>query len=307
MTSFPGSPKRYDTVDTVPPPLTWALAALLCLFALACFLAGAAFERAQFAWYNGARIEHAAHGDAADAITVVALGDSRLRYGTLDGPEMRRLARGRGHDLRFVRIAHNGATFNDFAGVLPTILETRPDLVLVQTNVLFAERSAVQDDLAFFRRSIVRMARFDAPFRDQAAQQHDQSCPKLDDPGWRWDEDSLAAFTGEFDAYVWSAPDAPSLDRFRAFAARLDAEGIPLVLLQMRSLPMFEAHYYGPGRAFHGWMPERIGRAGDWPVWQQPDWLVSIDRYCDFAHLDEGGRRAFSVWLIDRIGSALRR
>ena len=76
---------------------------------------------------------------------MVALGDSRLKYATLNERRLAGLAESFGvPDLRFLRIVKNAATYADFEGLAEPILASRPDLLLIQLDLVLRERALLK-------------------------------------------------------------------------------------------------------------------------------------------------------------------
>jgi len=134
------------SADTAPPLLAWLWAAAFAALAVAAFfhLAGKlAMPQSQaFLTFNQERVEAFASAQAPDALRIALLGNSRLKYGTLGEAELAALAADLGHrPMRFLRLVNNWAVFEDFAALESAILAARPDVVVLQMDLLAQERA----------------------------------------------------------------------------------------------------------------------------------------------------------------------
>lgn len=265
-----------------------------------------------FAWYNTNRIAATAERAARDLTpaVVVALGDSALRHATLDESGMAALAAKHGvGSLHFLRIVHDHAQIDDFEPMLGDILKLRPSLVLLDVDLLFAERS----EAAGLRRygshltEVAMLGRSYLP--DQIALQYAKPCRPVGPHGWtdsaadRWVENRRAAV--RLDAA------APAFERVRRFADQARAAGVPVALLLPPRPAAVEERLYGPGNGYLPAALDRLGGQADLPLWRFPDSArpksAEGEAFCRSGMLGPEGRNAYSSWLAGGIAERLSR
>ncbi len=259
-----------------------------------------------FVWYNTNRI--AATDDRASrgmgSPIIVALGGAGLRHATLDEEGMASLVAKQGIERsQFLRIVHDHAQFADFEPMLGAILKAKPDLVLIDLDLLFAERRPFAD-LRRYATVLRGVATEGKPYLpDQIALQYDKPCrPANPDGTTRDDVDrrvealrSVVALNAGSSAY----------DRVRRFADEARAAGTRVALLQLRRPALFEERLYGPGNTY---LPDALarlnGQAG-LPIWHFPETVHKTAYYCRSGALGPEGRKAYSAWLAAGIAQVL--
>jgi hypothetical protein len=290
--------------DEAPPLRIWMVSVLVLAAFVATSLVSFARHEDPFVPYNAARIAAFAAGKpGAGTYKVAALGDSRLKYGTLNQPELASLAAAFGvRDLRFLRIVDNAATYDDFEGLEEAILASRPDLLLIQLDLVLRERALLRRYeeyklyLERWLRHLLRDASLDEdPQRLQVA----TGCPE--------DAARERFWPRVMTLERWSHVD-PSSRNFRAalrFAGRAVQAGSDVVLLEILSSPEVRAFYRGTGLDDRAAL-ERLRRESDLPLWRFPAELAGSQHFCDYVHLDDAARARFSRWLVGRIAAAAR-
>ncbi len=291
------------------PPLTvWMLAVAILALLIAASVIGFHLSERPFIHYNRARIAAVAEQAARDpnATIVVALGASRLRHATLDEADMAALGAERGiPNLRLLRIVHNSGQFGDFAPFLDDLLALRPRLVLLEIDLLFKERRTLPFYHYYLRDTLDVVARGRPYHRDEGEHQFGKPCVRRDEPAWDQDRARLDRFAANVTREMRFAADSPAYDRARRFIERAKAQGTQVAVIQLRSRSNWETRQHGPGRDYR---PDALARVEQDPamaLWRFPASLQSDARYCDYVHLTEEGRDAYSAWLIDRIADAL--
>lgn len=294
--------------DRGPPWSVWLIAGAI----LAAVAAGAAasLDHADrlFVRFNRERVEAVAARAAQtpDIPVVVALGASRLRHATHDEAEMAGLAAARGQPgLHFLRIVHNSGAFADFEPLLDDLLALRPALVLLEIDLLFKERRTLPF-LHIHLRDLMDVALRGHPLRgerDEWDQQYGKPCDRRDEAGWDHDPGRLDRFERNVGREMRFDAGLPAYDRVRRFVERARAAGTRVVILHLRSRPVWEARLHGPG---HDYRPDALARVAQDPamvLWRYPAALQEAGRYCDYVHLTPEGRDAYSAWLADRIAA----
>lgn len=285
------------------PPLTvWMVAGAILAVLAAASVVGFHLSERSFVQFNRARIA----ATDRNATIVVALGASRLRHATLDEAEMAALGAERGIPaLHLLRIVHNSGQFADFEPFLDDLLALRPTLVLLEIDLLFKERRTLPFYHYYLRDTLDVVARGRPYDRDEADHQYGKPCSRRHEPGWDHDPARLDRFEANVTREMLFAADSPAYGRARRFIERAKAQGTRVAIIQLRSRSNWEARLYGPG---HDYRPDALARVERDPamtLWRFPSSLQSDARYCDYVHLTEEGRDAYSAWLLDRIAESL--
>jgi hypothetical protein len=285
-----------------PPLRIWIVSALVVAAFLATSVVSFVRYEDPFVPYNAARVAAFATGKPG-TYTVVALGDSRLKYATLNQPEIAALAAAFGvPDLRFLRLVNNAATYDDFEGLQEAVLASRPDLLLIQLDLVLRKRALLRRYEEYKRylerwlRHLLRDASLD---HDPQHLQVATSCPK--DAA----RERLWPSVRTFERLLHVDPSSRNFRAALKFAGRAVQAGSDVVLLEIRTSPELRAFYRGTGLDDRAAL-KRLQRASDLPLWRFPAELVSSQHFCDYIHLDEEARARFSEWLVGRIAAAAR-
>lgn len=280
--------------------LPWLIAVALVAATLAWAVIGFRASTEPFRRYNVARLVP----DAAAGMTVVALGDSRLRHALVDANTMAALGERHGLDgLRFVRIVHNSAQFSDFEPLLDPILDLHPDRILIHADLLFRRRRPWVDFVTYLRALGDHVVRGWPLLDDPKAVQEERTCPAETDPNWFGVPEHWRRLVAYVDRELDVRPeDSPEYYRVKAFADAAARRGIPVTVLLVPSSRRLEDHFYGPGR---GYYPEALARlAGDpdlLTLWSFPDAATGEENYCDFIHMKAETGARYSDWLVQRL------
>jgi len=301
--------KGRETKDQKTKGRRWLKIALLSAIP-ALFLAGTAgafwtgyrLYDEPFVWYNLNRVAATADraARAPEAVTVVALGDSALRHATQDEEAMAKLAERHGvKGLHFLRIVHDNAQFADFEPMLDGILDMKPDVVLIDLDLLFTERRAFAD-LRRYGDVLTGVALDGKPYlRDQVAIQYGRPCTPANADGV-----DLQEIDRRIEAWrevVEVAPESPAFERVRRFADQARAGGARVALLHLRRPPALEERLYGAGNSH---MPAILARLNDrpgLPLWRFPEAAHKAEHYCRDGALGPEGRKLYSAWLAGGI------
>lgn len=261
-----------------------------------------------FVWYNMNRIAATADraarsvGAGPKSSVVVALGGPILRHATLDEEAMAGLvARSGIEHAQFLRIVHEHAQFADFEPMLGAILKIKPDLVLLDLDLLFAERRPLAD-LRAYGLVLSGVALEGRPYlADQTAIQYDKPCRAPDRNGPEEAERRVEAAR----SVVALDAGSPAFDAVRRFAEQARAAGTRVALLHLRRPAAFEERLYGPGNSYLPAALARLNGQPGLPVWRFPDSLHKAANYCRSGALGPDGRRAYSQWLSAGIAQVL--
>lgn len=303
----PARPKRRRRLGLV---LLGVIPALFLAGTAGAFWTGYSLYDRPFVWYNMNRIAATADraGRGMGAPVVVALGGPTLRHATLDEDGMAKLAARDGIErLQFLRIVHEHAQFADFEPMLGAILKIKPDLVLLDLDLLFAGRHPLAD-LRSYGSVVTGMALEGKPYlADQIAIQYEKPC-RAPDPNGRTAAASDAGIerrVEEARSVVALDPESPAFEAVRRFADQARAAGTRVALLHLRRPTAFEERMYGPGNSYLPAALARVNAQAGLPVWRFPDTLHKAANYCRSGALGPEGRKAYSQWLSAGIAQVL--
>ncbi|WP_431860559.1 hypothetical protein [Azospirillum sp.] len=233
------------------------------------------------------------------AVAVVALGSSPLRDATLDETAMGRLAARHGvPGLHFLRIVNDPAQFGDFEPLLASILKLRPALVLLDRDLLFAERRDTYFYPAYLSRLGEMVERARPMLRDEVALQYGRSCARRESPDWAGDP---GLYVEDLLAMLDLRADSPAYARVRDFVEAAQAAGIRVALL---ALPRPEAVEDRLEAALRTSLDD-FAELPRVPVWHYPRALDDRRDFCDFAHMAPETRNLYAAWLAGQIAEAL--
>lgn len=303
MTTRPSGHQRHAA-----PPLAW-------LWAIAIFLVTLAFyviwlDRMEFPKsiafrdYNLARI---ASFDAAfpkgEAFRVVTIGNSRLKFGILDDDEMTELARKMGTG-RFgvLRLVNNWAVFEDFELLTDQLLAIRPDVIVLQLDLLGTERA--ESNTASLKREYLIWQLFGyGPwhpyFESPDAMQYDKPCAGVDP------ETHVKTRIPRTRRFLTIDVPGASGRLAQAFIREAARAGIPVTVMTIPSTAIMERAHPSDQRPFLEALAEARKAGGDIPLLRYPD-PIPDHGFCDAVHMNEAGRTAFSRWFISKLTSRFR-
>lgn len=305
------------------PLLPWAVAAVALAIGTAAVgallysrLAPASREFVQFNLRRLANFADARH-DAA--FRVVLLGDSRLKYATYEPRELEsRLAAAIGRPVAVVRIVNNYGVFADFAPLAPRIAAARPGLVVLQQDLLWADRTWRRSAQLLGEQLLesVRPARPAVNDSEALGIQHGHPCWNRHGlvagadgrttrtlPSRRLADTDVAVNRSLARRSVAIRPDGAGPAAARQFIETQLASGAQVALLAVRPAPAYERHVAQHDRRDGAF--ERLQPPGGALVWSPP--RQENLQYCDLTHLTPDGQREFSDWLVAAIALAAGR
>lgn len=239
---------------------------------------------------------------AAGAKRVVLLGSSALKYATRDEQAFAaRVSAAAGEPVAVLRIASNWGSFYDFAPLARDILRVGPDLVVMESEFLAADRPRARRFLLWIRhlrRSLGLAVREDAPGVSEEDVQFAYPCWKRK-ASWR--RDMLLELRED---WVDVRPDGPGPRAARRFAEALLASGSEVAFFGVPRRPDYEAEARRTREAgFSGTQ----GRALSGRVRQWEPAPVPMELYCDLTHVQPAGQARISDWLEAKIAAVLPR
>ena len=287
----------------VPPLSVWLATAVLCGLFLSTVVAGFLLHDPWLRAAEGKLAQFAEQTTGTPtAVNVVALGDSKLRFALMEEAAIGAMAARAGvGDLALLRIDRDDATFDDFVPLLDDIIRVRPDLLLIQMELLVREPIPLRE-FEIYLHTFLRALMRGEPFQEITA----HACLNEVDPDWNTDDRGWAEVQLNYEKYLRIDQASPNYDLVGRFVARAEGAGISVVLLGIPSTPRAEAYFYGPGNGFYPDVAAKLAADPSLVVWRFPHELADDRYWCDFTHLGRPGRDLFGRWMIDRIASTVR-
>ena len=291
------------------PRVVAPISAWIAAFGLAALVIGAAWyavtaagiqPEAPFTDFNRTRIESfAAQASKAGAKRVVLLGSSALKYATRDERDFAAgVSRAAGVPVETLRVTSNWGTFYDFAPLADDLLRAHPDLVVMESEFLAADRPPWRRFLIWIRDLRGRLGL--AVEGEEPASEADV---QFTYPCWKRKASMRHAMLREERAgWVTVRPGGPGPDAAREFAARLLESGATVALVSVPRRPDYEAESRTTREAIAGapgWnaLEGRVGR------WEPPPLPAGL--YCDLTHVTPAGQASISDWLESAAARAL--
>jgi hypothetical protein len=278
-----------------PPLIAWLWATALSALAVAGFFHAAHHvdipQSHAFIEFNRARIEDFAGTREEDALRVVMLGNSRLKYGTLDEAQLEELADHGGYGgMRFLRLVNNWAIFADFAALADDLLAAQPDVIVIQLELPAQERA--ERARALILREYVEWLLFGRDTwnpgnEDQRELQHGTPCAS---------SENLEDRKRRVGRWLRIEPGAASADSARDFVARAVAQGAAVVVLPLPRTSTMERATAAATRELRAAAGQLISRQPG--VRLMLPTTVPDQLYCDLVHMNDLGRQRFSSWLV---------
>ncbi|MFQ5784355.1 MAG: hypothetical protein ACE5H8_05970 [Alphaproteobacteria bacterium] len=250
---------------------------------------------AAFDDFNRARIAAFARTPRDGVLRVVALGNSRLKHATLDDGDLARLADevGAGR-MAFLRLVNNWAVFEDFEPFADDLLALKPDVIVLQLELLGAEHGRVGRQVFLVDYLFWRLLGF-GPWNPRQVDQRDLQFAKpcADDR----DALRLRGRVRMTEAWIVDDGAGTSTKLARAFVARARAAGIRVVLLAVPKTERMEAVRPSARDGLVA-AANNLERADDGLRLLRYPGAFADDRYCDFLHMNDRGRAEYSAWLV---------
>jgi hypothetical protein len=283
-----------------PPLWTWAVAGVVAAIVLGLLALDPAGRLTPYEDLNLGRLDRARTHRAP---LVVILGTSKVECAVGFDPEITAQVRAAGVTADVIRVTRQAAIYQDLAPAFEPLIAARPDLVLVEEDLLYFGHT--WDDMAHqksWRARVDRALRTRLGFpRSRFNYPGPSSRPcgvaKIDP----------ATLVGEY-AQLWATrwPTTPQ-DRsgFTRQLDRLRANGTKVVLLQLPPSPLATKNFPPQLRASaiaaladlqasHG-----LSRIG-------PPFELPQSAYKDLGHMNAEGRQRYTEWLAPEIAALIR-
>jgi hypothetical protein len=285
----------------------WIRAAAICggvvlMFAVIGYLVGAPTSTA-FVELNERRMAEfaAAHPvKSPDALRVVMLGNSRLKYATIDDATMGRIAGE--HDLdsfEVFRVVANWAVFSNFEPLLDRLEALDADIYVLQLELVAEDMTELFKHTLFFQYIRWNISGDDSwTWFEPEPEQFEIPCDEA--PAAAADHrDFRRNFRLSYE------PDGESSRLAQDFMRRVTARGARVLLVSIPKTGHLEE--LNPSiteemRVIARRMAEQTGRA---ELLVHPGGL-SDDHYCDVSHMNWMGAEAYLHWLIPSLATANR-
>jgi len=292
-----------------PPLRVWIAAA--AVFALLFILSASAFwdlryNEKPFMEDSRKRLEALSERDKK-GLRVVAIGSSLFRRAIFFDGRMEAFAADNGFSgLEFLRITRPGCEIKDFEPFFDRVLDARPDVLLIESDALFfvrPRRDFFREYPDFMRHVLLKsMSSKRLVFPRFAVQEIDGATdlPVITEGlgTAQMNELGLRNLKQRLPAEGLGA---------NALLQKAAAMGIRLVIVDMRREPGFEK-FAGIERAQTAALAKNLPAEYGAALISHPEEL-GREYYWDYAHLNEEGRRRFSLWLLGALkgmGGALK-
>ncbi|MBL0718600.1 hypothetical protein JI742_01740 [Piscinibacter sp. Jin2] len=240
---------------------------------------------------------------------VVALGDSKLRFGVAFDGELRQ-----GLPLDFVRINWNSAKPADLAPALAALCRQPPALLLVQADLLIWQREPVESPgqrlRQHYRENLERLGllwgrRHPYLLADNLGRTRDGWQPEgRIGPPQRLSPAELQARQAEaLRGWQPAAPEA--LQSWQHSLDCLHAAGTEIALLSLPRAPFAQALMAGPLARHEVEALARADAGRGWRHWSAPLRFEDAE-FFDAAHLRASGQARYSAWLREALARWLQ-
>ena len=294
-----------------PEPRVFApISAWIAAFGLVALILGAAWfavtsvgvqPEAPFTHFNRARIEaFAAHASQRQARRVLLLGSSALKYATRDEHAFAAETTGEaGISVAVLRMSSNWGTFYDFAPLADDMLRAQPDLVVIESEFLAADRPATRRFLVWIRDLRARLG-LDGEVAEPAVPEAEVQFAY---PCWRRKASMRHQMLLDARAgWVTVSPDGPGPRAAREFIERLLESGAEVALVSLPRRPDYEQEARAT-RAAIATVPTWRALSGRVARWEPRP--LRAELYCDLTHVKPAGQAQFSDWLESAVAREL--
>lgn len=249
--------------------------------------------------------------DDAD-VSMILLGNSRLRYGAdfgFDPSELTTLPDGR--KMAALQYANNAAEFGVYGKIADHILLARPDYIVILDMLLTNSRPPGRSPAVKFAKMV-----YDAWMAKSRGLDPEEA--------WRSDrvnrQSSCYAYytldfmnnrigsTAKRDRHSLDPEINENLADIRDFIAKAEESGIDVIILHYPVnsdiLDRYDVPYHYLNNYGLGYAPEKeaiLPQSYESVTWMAYPAKLDKSHYCDFLHFNKKGRAAFSEWFLDEI------
>jgi hypothetical protein len=249
--------------------------------------------------FNAARLFEHGHPKL-----VTMLGSSLTHHALNNDQNMQRVLATSGIDTSFVRFTANGAFPESYESVLPLIIQARPQLVIIELEMMLIEIPVasplfnLRRMFASLRNTLVRGSNgMPARFKGNFGQKRE--CERLMTEERAAQIDVSGLIQSKFS--LLSSELTPT---WREFIKQIQANGGRVVFSEI-GRSGFAAQAITP--TFKKAYEQTIVTLQDLysvDIWRYPG-PFDLEKYCDLAHLNDIGRENFVRWLVPELRKAL--
>jgi hypothetical protein len=258
-------------------------------------------QETPFTRFNRDRIDaFVAQSTSIGGKRVLLLGSSALKYATREDTEFAsRISHASGSPVSVLRITSNWGTYFDFASLVEDILAVRPDLVVLETEFLAADRPPSRRFILWMRQLRTRLG-FEVKEESESIPEPEV---QFSYPCWhRKASRGHQLLLQERARWVVVRPDGPGPRGARGLVESILDAGAKVALVSVPRRPDYEAEAR-PTRiaAIEGPQGRRLnGRV----LLLEPG-PIPKELFCDLIHVTPVGRAHFSNWLELQVAQAL--
>ena len=254
-----------------------------------------------FVEFNQARVNALrSQNQTQDTVTVVMLGSSALKYATRQESAFADAISSKiKRPVHVLRIASNWGTFTDYVPLAHDLAALRPDLVVLEQQLLTTDRPRMRSFLLWIERARLELG-VDSTLERNAA---DEARVQFEYPCWeRGFGRRLEDHMRELHEWVALRPDGPAAAAAGQFVEDLLAAGaeVALVDIPRRSDYDVEARQLRDATTSGAQFVALRNRV---QLWEHGP--LDADLYCDLTHVTPAGQAVISNWLESQVAGAL--
>ncbi len=245
------------------------------------------------------RLETFAQEKSPNCLQIIALGSSRTQCGVFFDQKMESLyASLYPSQIHFLRFTKSGAIFSAFESIFAEILAVRPDLILLEPEMLFYKKKDSHFSLLNYLNTKQRAFYLITSSGKKKYQEEQEKELNKGFLGVRQTKEVLE-HVQFLKSFLLSESIAPSVDQFLKKAKE---QGVRLILLDFPRSKIIEDELEEKRRL------EKLAIAHCQNTYGMEVWTFNLPEsndswYLDFGHFNERGQEQFSAWLIEAIAS----
>lgn len=277
-----------------PPLYVWGIACLLVgIFTVSSFY----FTNRSFIRYNKERL-HAF--STVSEKRVVAIGTSLLFHGTFFDNRMSDFGKKNGFGrFSYLQITRNGGFFEDFVPLMPAITDAKPNVVVIQSNLLLLSR----DKIDRLKRAIARHKKYLKYILSFPLVHFVPS--KLTDTqlttasGDATNQNSVFFASVTKDLRKYEVRDITLPKDFEDFFERAREQKIKIIIIDIPRYEKVEEviTQLPENRQKLSSLIRYLKENYDIEYLEYPEKL-GLEYYMDFSHFNQKGRERYSIWLL---------
>lgn len=241
---------------------------------------------------------------------IIALGNSLLAYGLPFDNIIKEKLRKKNLDVQINRLTLSGMDSEYFVSILPQILDAKPDLIVLQSEFFSVNFNYYNIDN--FHQNIVKLRTLIQPRSIDGNYYVNREYPKTSKNNLISTCENIFFDKSEFERNAKQAYKNinigvnEKLDSYLPFIDQAQRSGIEVIFLEIGRSAASNQFLGDQNQAAITDSLQKISSKTGAKVWRFPANL-SLNYYCDLAHLNNHGQKIFTNWFIDRIKLKLQK